>query len=347
MRYRIYIFLILAALFIVAGFWSLRHGASTSSLSHDHLLSRPSPQPPANVQLTPIFTGNPPQEILNEKSAEGQRAKAGQEKAFAIAFETPINFWGRVVDEKGNPVPSAKVKLGTADRPWETGSSYERATDAKGLFAITGVKGLSISIDVSKNGYYQTPRSRRQVSYAQPSGNKEALPGPENPMAFELRKIGEGVPLIEVTQRPIRLPKNGIPVELDFMTGQTTDSGLGGLKVECWTEDQDKNPQGRYTWRCRLSVPGGGLIERIDQFDFEAPAEGYKSSDEIVMLQSSSEWKKGFEKEYFTKLPDNRYARFFFKLTTGGEHFFVVTSYLNPMSGSRNLEYDPDKRINK
>lgn len=249
------------------------------------------------------------------------------------------------MDEIGNPVFGAAVKFGTADRPWEKGSSYERTTDASGLFSITGVKGLSISIDVSKDSYYRTPRSRGQISYSQPSGNKEPLPTSDKPMVFELRKMGEVVPLIEVTQRSIHVPKNGMPIEVDLATGKTMGSGRGGLMVECWTDNQNKNAQGHYNWRCRLSVPGGGLVERKDRYLFEAPAEGYITSEEVAMPQSSPEWRKGFDKEYFAKLPDNRYARFTFGLTTGGEHFFVFASYLNPTPGSRNLEYDAKKQL--
>ena len=59
------------------------------------------------------------------------------------------------------------------------------------------------------------------------------------------------------------------------------------------------------------------------------------------MTASAPKWRKGVEKNYFAKLPGNNYARFAFKLTTGGEHFFVIESYLNPEPGDRNLEHDP------
>ena len=57
-----------------------------------------------------------------------------------------------------------------------------------------------------------------------------------------------------------------------------------------WTADQAKDAKQHYEWRCRISVPKGGLVERKDQFDFEAPVDGYKPSDEIVMLQAAEKW---------------------------------------------------------
>lgn len=289
----------------------------------------------------PIFKEKVSEEILQQKTTGGKQTQLEQEKAFLRAFSTPINFWGKVVDEEGNPVSGAIIKLGTANRPWQTGTQYERITDTAGLFEVSGVKGLSISVNVSKEGYYQTPRSRGQLSYAQPSGNKYPLPTSDKPAIFELRKMGETVPLIHVSERSVRLPKNGSPVEVNLETGLTT--GSGDLKVQCWTNDQDKDAQGRYDWKCVLTVSGGGLIERTDRFAFEAPAEGYKES--VELMSPLVRWVSNVEKQYFVKLSDNRYARINFRMRTGGEHFFVVEAYLNPTPGSRNLEYDPSKRI--
>jgi hypothetical protein len=112
-----------------------------------------------------------------------------------------------------------------------------------------------------------------------------------------------------------------------------------------WTKEEAKNAQGRYEWKCRISVPGGGLIERKEQFDFEAPMEGYRAADEIVMPQAMEGWQKQARRDYFLKLVDNRYARISFTMRAGGDHFFTINSYLNPTPGSRNLEYDPSKAV--
>ena len=247
------------------------------------------------------------------------------------------------MDENGSPVPDAIVKLGTADRPWETGSSFERITDTNGEFSVTGAQGLSISVDASKSGYYQTPCSRGQISYAQPSGNKEPLPTPDNPMIFKLRKMGETVPLVQVTERAIRVPHNGSRVGVSLSTGQKVAPDQGELTVECWVNDQSKDARGHYVWRCRLSVPNGGLIERTDQYAFEAPAEGYKPSVELG--PSPGKWSARNEKQYFAKLPDGRYARIEFKIRTGADNYFVIASYLNPTPDNRNLEFDPSKTV--
>ncbi len=258
------------------------------------------------------------------------------------AFLTPIAFWGKVVDEKGNPVQGATVKLGANDNPnpMEEGTTYERITDVNGLFSITDARGISLSVEVSKEGYYSTEKSRGTANYVLKNNTDLLIPTADAPAILALRKMGKTVPLIRVAPRPVRVPKNGSPIEVSLRTGQP--GAADRLKLECWTQDQNKDAQGQYNWRCRLSVPGGGLIERTDQWGFEAPVDGYQSVQEITMLQSTEKWRKGVDKQYYAKLPGDYYARFTFGLTTGGEHFFVIESYLNPTSGSRNLEYDPN-----
>ena len=286
-----------------------------------------------------------PKPVSKSPTQDNPSAEGIAASSYLAAFLTPMSFWGRVVDEKGNPVPRARVKLGANNNPNPMGGGtyYERITDANGLFSITDAYGISLSVEVSREGYYSTERSRGTANYVLKNNTDIPVPTAKAPAIFVLRKMGETVQLIRVAPRPVSVPKNGSPVEVSLRTGQP--GAADRLKLECWTEDQNKDAQGQYNWRCRLSVPGGGLVERTNQWDFEAPPNGYQSAQEITMSQSAEKWKKGVDKQYFAKLPGDYYARFTFGLTTGGEHFFVIESYLNPTSGSRNLEYDPDKSV--
>jgi hypothetical protein len=86
------------------------------------------------------------------------------------------------------------------------------------------------------------------------------------------------------------------------------------------------------------------VVERTGKFDFEAPISGYQSIVEFSMSKDAERWKNDFEAEYFVKLANGHYARMEFRITTGGDHFASIDVYYNP-SGSRNLEYDPKKRL--
>ena len=270
--------------------------------------------------------------------------KTKQQKAFIGAFLTPISFWGKVVDERGDAIPRATVKLSANNNPNPIGQSskYERSSDEHGLFSITGIHGIALSVEVMKEGYYQTTESRGVANYVLKNNSDRPTPTAESPAVFVLRKRGESVQLIHVTERPVKVPKNGAPVEVALESGQVVPAGRGDLRIECWTEDQKKDAQGDFLWRCRISVPGGGLMKRDGEFDFEAPAGGYQPHDDIT--PPVERWSAIAEQQYFVKMANGHFARVNLQIRTGGEHFVVIESYFNPMSGSRNLEYDPSKQ---
>ena len=260
------------------------------------------------------------------------------------ALATPITFYGKVIDQNGDPVPDATVNYGALDKFDAPGSQYQGKSDANGKFSISDIAGAALSVGVRKEGYYMIDgKSANAFAYGVgPDSARREPPTKENPAIFVLQKMGITDPLVHISSRTYRIPRNGTPVEVDLTTGQV--SVLGNLRVETWTKDQAKDAKQHYTWRCRISVPNGGLVERKGQFDFEAPADGYKPSDEIVMLQTAEKWQPQGQREYFVKLNDGRYARVQLKMIAQGNHFFRLESYLNP-SGSRNLELDPSNVV--
>lgn len=271
--------------------------------------------------------------------------------AFAAALMKPFKFFGKVIDQHGNPVPNANVIWGANNNPDpnKSGTRGQTTCDANGFFSINS-NGIGLHVEVSKTGYDRVPSELgggKRGSYGgfvtgghlgntdSPMGTKDA------PSIFVLRKMGETAPMIHVAERAVQVPKNGSSVGVNLETGQPT--GQGSLKVQCWTNDQTKDNQGHYDWKCLLTVSGGGLIERTDNTVFEAPAEGYQESVELT--PSPEKWASNVERQYFVKLSNDRYARINFRMRTGGEHFFVLESFLNPKPGSRNLEFDPAKAV--
>jgi hypothetical protein len=267
-----------------------------------------------------------------------------QQQRFLALFDTPISFFGRVVDETGSPVSQAVAAMSAANVPYGNGSKHEKLSDDSGLFEIVGIRGAELYVEVKKDGYYQTENSRRNFRYAGPPSNVVvALPTKETPATFVLKQRGTPASLIHISERPIKTPKNGTPVQVSLRNGRTVPSGEGDLQVEVWTEDAQRDANGQSPWRCRITVPGGGLIERTDPGGFEAPADGYKPFDELK--PAVEKWSSRIEKQYFLALHDGCFARIEFRLRTDGEHYFVVASFLNPQPGSRNLEYDRSLRI--
>jgi hypothetical protein len=305
-----------------------------------------SAQPQKSSPAATPATSSPAVATGNQPPAEKKNGKffgLTLDEFAAQAFSARIDFYGKVVDQFGVPVPDVEVIYNASTSVMDTGGDNSKTRgDGTGNIRIIGLKGANLYVRVSKQGYYHTSKSLGTFRYGTPTGEYPA-PTKDNPFVFVLQKMGQTEPLIQISSRSYRLLKNGTAVGVDLATGQT--SLQGDIQIEAWTNDQAKNDRGRYDWKCRISVPGGGLVEQTEQFAFEAPVDGYRPSDEIVMSQNAERWQPQAEKQYFLKLADGSYARIQFKMIAQGNHFFRVESYLNPTPGSRNLEYDPAKRI--
>jgi hypothetical protein len=268
------------------------------------------------------------------------RRREGIQKVVG-ALQTPIAFYGRVVDQNGEPVPNAAVEYSTIDRFDADGSKYKGESDASGNFAISGIQGAVLTVGVGKSGYYSI-HGRSDGAFAYGVGTdstRRSPPTKENPSIFVLHKMGPTEPLISLSSRQINVPPNGNPLTLDLATGRLQS---GNLQIESWIGDTSTR---RFNWRYRLSVSNGGIAQRNGQFDFEAPSDGYRDSIEVNMLVNSETWSSSISKDYFARLPDGRYARFSVTFYPGKRNFVVLESYLNPTPGDRNLEFDPAKQI--
>jgi hypothetical protein len=289
---------------------------------------------PSAASVVPEHT---PQTI-NTVEARQNEAVAKVEAIFA----TPITFYGKVIDQNGHPVSSARAEFDVIDNFFESGSKYQRESDAVGLFTISGIKGSVLTVAVTKEGYYYIHgKSNGSFGYGMGADTtRREPPTKDNPSVFVLQKRGSSEPLIRADGGQINVPRTGRPLNVDLETGR---AGRGDLQIETWIGD---STQQRFDWRYRLSVPGGGLVERNGQFDFQVPEDGYQPVIEVKMPASGEQWSKRPKKEYFARLADGRYARFSIRFYAGNRNFVVLESYLNPKSGNRNLEFDPRKALN-
>src|SRR5436190_17455788 len=65
-------------------------------------------------------------------------------------WKTPINFFGRVVDENEQPVPGVTIVAQWSDLSANGASTETRLSDEEGLFSITAKKGRGITVRVFK-----------------------------------------------------------------------------------------------------------------------------------------------------------------------------------------------------
>jgi Carboxypeptidase regulatory-like domain len=254
-------------------------------------------------------------------------------------WQAPISFYGRVVDESNNPVAGASVSFHWMQTPSDDGSrSLNTESDANGFFSLQNAVGPTLTVSVSKNGYYTSKSTPNGYQYA--LGNETFHPNPVSPVVFHLRKKGQGVDLVQKSFPPIftkiwQLHHDGTPIELDLLNGSQSVNGRGQLKLEFWRDISNMNKQ-PFDWKLQLSVPGGGLIPTDEEFAFQAPKSGYQSSIVIDMPATNQDWLGELQTKYYIQLPNGDYGRFdFYLLPRNG--VFTVHSAVNP-TGSQNLE---------
>ncbi len=259
-------------------------------------------------------------------------------------YDTPIKFFGKVVDQNGNPVPDAQVGYSMADTFMASGSSSHKSADSKGYFEISGVKGATLGIKVTKDGYYEIPNISYQY-FAYGVGADQYFkvpPTPELPAIFTLHKAGETEPLISLSSRQFEIPLNGHLASIDLETGK---KGHPGMEVSCRVSP--KGQGGRFDWSYEMTVKGGGFVERKGQFEFMAPEEGYQQTVKVHMPASDSNWKINADRSYFVKLPGEKYA--LIEVTFRASDYrsiIVLKSHSNHEPSHRNLEFDPWGKTN-
>jgi hypothetical protein len=249
-------------------------------------------------------------------------------------WKRPIDFYGRVIDERERPVAGARIEAQWSDLSAGGATRTETLSDQDGYFAITGKTGRGITIRVSKLGYDTPKLQRSSFDYAAfwESNYHEAKAG--SAVLFHLRKRNEGAPLLMGEVRSTN-PANGAPVRFDLLEDGRV-SNKGQLEIAAIT-NAEKYPPKVSDWSAKLSVLAGGLIESKSEFPFEAPEAGYQSSVEFNMRMGAPDWKRTVEKAFYVRFGSPpKYGHI--KVRINGSSQIVVVNYSVNPTGSRNLE---------
>jgi hypothetical protein len=257
-------------------------------------------------------------------------------------WRTPIEFYGRVVDENTNPVANADIHFVWTDLSPQGTTEKGTLSDENGRFSLVNVSGKHLIAKVSKQGYYPYQPFGIPFSYA--GENQNFVPDAANPVIFRLKKKGVAERLIHLHAamgggKGFRIPRDGTPLEISLTTGKAVPVGQGDLRVECWTDDTGKRSGQKYNWKCRITVPNGSILQSPNELDFEAALTGYQPEDEIDMpANREADWGDSAKRRYFLKLADGNYARMSFETIAGGDHFFEIESFLNPSGGCYEIQ---------
>jgi hypothetical protein len=253
-------------------------------------------------------------------------------------YQTPIEFYGRVLDENERPVQGAIVEFSWSDRSADGQSTRRTTSDSNGSFALKGVQGKGLDVRIQNTGYYSAPSNPISFEYFDRTERDFHQPSKANPVVFRLRKQGVGAELITSAYGVspdlyVKAPRNGEIVWVDLLARKVGSAGqleISHVKpdLEHWREATE--------WSFRLSLPDGGLVEQNDDFPFEAPEEGYEPVVEFQFHREDANWTTILQKRYYIAFGrPRRYGRL--EVETALERGIRIQYAINP-TGSRNLE---------
>lgn len=192
-----------------------------------------------------------------------------------------ITFYGKVIDQQGQPVPNAQVLYAATSPHANSSGSGGKLTDKDGMFLIDDARGAVLGIDkIIVPGYeFNIPMFTNFFAYKESS---KALLwtdhlNPETAYVFEGWKIENGYPLTShaKTTYGFELDKT---YSMDFRTSNKKEvKHLGKndvLDLQVLFERNDEAD----TWSLSLKVPDGGLLGVSDQYMNLAPETGYQQT---------------------------------------------------------------------
>ena len=267
-----------------------------------------------------------------------------------------IVFHGQVLDLDGNPVPNAKItysgfSAAHYENAWTGGGPPNKIkyADENGCFEIRETGG-SLYVNCTHPEYYGSESSVQKFGYGLQVGNEPAWDS-QNPAIFRLRKKGIREPLYFSCGEMINKGNewialgNGERIVIDLARGRRreTDTSIY-ISYQC---EKDKDQERNYDWEYTLRIPGGGFIEKQENFDFIAPEDGYQEEIKIGYLKDDKSWNYFKRCFYFVKFPNGLYGIFEISAESRRRGVFLFQALINPNPASRNLEYEYEKQINK
>ncbi len=260
-------------------------------------------------------------------------------------LSTPITFYGKVIDQFGDPVPMAVVDYSTNDNMSGRGTKHSTTADSAGFFSIHGA-GAALDVHVSQTGYqlvnFSPPwdklGSHRGFQYADVGANNQHRPDKANPVVFVLRKPGELLPLKPLKEVRFRPKADGLPVRANITPRNETTQRE--IIVRVWIDEKSMTATGTFDWRFQLEPVLAGILPQDDEFAFAAPEAGYAASESVTMPATlpRPSWRESTERWYFVRFDDGVYARIKVRVAGFAGGGVTISGFLNPKSGSRNLE---------
>jgi hypothetical protein len=269
------------------------------------------------------------------------------------SYQTPIEFYGKVVDQHGDTIEGATVNVSLAKTVFgdsDEDSEFTIMSDSKGLFSVNNLRALALGISVTKEGYLNyyggdtiKPVSSRSIDYGLIASKGQEYKNPKNPTLFTLHKLGLLEPIVYVEEKRWRLRVDGTPREIALDSKEALGRHQIRFKFTSnWNELPKNNEMygKQFDWVFEAFIPGGGFLKNDSDYNLEAPEVGYSETLKLEYPASMPKetWKAFMYGRYFVKFADGTHGRIRFSVSGNSDDSpLSMTSWMNLKPGSRNV----------
>lgn len=274
------------------------------------------------------------------------------EKSMSIPsyeWKQPIEFYGKVVTEDGQPIEGVTVEYGmTVIGGYDTRTVQ---SDADGLFELTGAKGKTLRVTLEKEGYdWFKTRTQKRFEFAEPYDPEFHTANLEEPLIYYMRERPEAEPLHAYRGKKHEVFASSNGTFYDYLTGRFSQSsrGTSAIRLTAEVDTPEPNQHIGYDWSLTLEAEGLEFTSSDSVVTSIAPDQEYVKT--LVVGSSSQDetnWSSLRNKTIFFRTEEGNFGRL--RLIAGvrpetGKVNVRIDSYFNP-NASPVLVFDSRKRI--
>jgi hypothetical protein len=309
--------------------------------SNEPVVSAPTPAVVRPNVPTVSGSTNPPD--ANAIQFAMRNAAERKREILSTYNDVPIDFYGKLEDQFGNPVEGAEIKatIRVINGDRQGADRLTTTSDADGLFQFHG-KGQDIGMMPQKQGYVLST-TETLFKYSRLEDHPYTSDA-NSPTVVKMRKLQGGERLIHY-QTQVNVPLAGTPKAFDLQTGRQVESG-GDIIVSV-TSSPTPDVRQQYDWQVTVRAVDGGLLLSDKDFEqmFQAPDTGYQPQFVAAYQKGAQSWTTTLNDVFYLTSRSGRcYGKLGIEVLSdvvkNGTIPVILNSYLNP-DGSRNLEINP------
>ena len=306
----------------------------------------------ASQAIIPAYTNAPAAKITGSVASPSMSPLEGKGKrmteALSILNDVPIVFYGKLIDQFGNPLAGAEITGSTIIYNGQTSRALgKRLPSVMPMVCSDSMlaKGESLGVMPRKQGY-ALATSGTEFKYSHLYQGYHVA-DPNNPVVIKMWKQQGAEPLLRISQR-YKLHPTDEPLNFDLLTGKVVPLG-GDIEITVGRAPGIVSERTLQDWSVRVEAVDGGLMDSSGQeaVTYWAPESGYQQSDSFIFSTNAPhKWSGGFTQGFFfTSRNGQIYGKLglSFHINSEPDGFMnVVFGGVLNTNGSRNWEDDPD-----